>query len=78
MASLGLPILGDPLYPEVIDVAPDDFSAPLQLLAHSLEFDDPISGISRRFVSRRALAAAHRRAVRDHSVGGVNSFVKSC
>ena len=37
MASLGLPIVGDPLYPEVIDVAPDDFSRPLQLLAHSLE-----------------------------------------
>ncbi len=33
MASLGLPILGDPLYPNVIDVAPDDFSQPLQLLA---------------------------------------------
>jgi tRNA pseudouridine32 synthase/23S rRNA pseudouridine746 synthase len=58
MASLGLPILGDPLYPKVIDVAPDDFSAPLQLLAHSLEFDDPISGMSRRFVSRRALHSA--------------------
>jgi tRNA pseudouridine32 synthase/23S rRNA pseudouridine746 synthase len=55
MASLGLPILGDPLYPEVIDVAPEDFSTPLQLLAQSLEFDDPISGMSRRFVSRRAL-----------------------
>src|SRR5262249_37707165 len=40
MASLGLPIDGDPLYPNVIDVAPDDFSTPLQLLAQSLEFDD--------------------------------------
>lgn len=55
MASLGLPIFGDPLYPNVIDVAPDDFSEPLQLLAHSLEFEDPISGHGRRFVSRRAL-----------------------
>ncbi|MGO4442606.1 pseudouridine synthase [Mycobacterium sp. 2YAF39] len=55
MASLGLPIAGDPLYPNVIDVAPDDFSKPLQLIAHSLEFDDPISGVPRAFVSRRSL-----------------------
>jgi tRNA pseudouridine32 synthase/23S rRNA pseudouridine746 synthase len=51
MTSLGLPIIGDPLYPNVIDVAADDFSQPLQLLAHTLEFDDPITGTHRRFVS---------------------------
>jgi tRNA pseudouridine32 synthase/23S rRNA pseudouridine746 synthase len=55
MASLGLPILGDPLYPKVIDVARDDFSSPLQLLAHSIEFDDPVSGCLRRFVSGRTI-----------------------
>jgi tRNA pseudouridine32 synthase / 23S rRNA pseudouridine746 synthase len=55
MASLGLPIIGDTLYPSIIDVAPDDFTRPLQLLAHSIEFDDPISGRRRRFVSRRRL-----------------------
>jgi tRNA pseudouridine32 synthase / 23S rRNA pseudouridine746 synthase len=55
MASLGLPIHGDPLYPDIVDVAPDDFSAPLQLLAHCLEFDDPVSGERRRFVSRYRL-----------------------
>ncbi len=55
MASVGLPIQGDPLYPKVIHVAPDDFSTPLQLLAHSIEFDDPLSGAHRRFVSRRSL-----------------------
>jgi tRNA pseudouridine32 synthase/23S rRNA pseudouridine746 synthase len=55
MASLGLPIVGDSLYPNVIDVAPDDFSQPLQLLAHTLAFDDPISGRRREFVSRRTL-----------------------
>lgn len=55
MASLGLPITGDPLYPNIIDVAVDDFSCPLQLLAHSLEFDDPVTGLQRRFVSRRGL-----------------------
>lgn len=55
MASLGLPILGDPLYPNVIDVAADDFSTPLQLLAYSLEFEDPINGERRAFVSRYRL-----------------------
>jgi tRNA pseudouridine32 synthase/23S rRNA pseudouridine746 synthase len=55
MNSLGLPIDGDPWYPEVVDVAPDDFSQPLQLLAHSLIFDDPVSGQQREFVSSRTL-----------------------
>jgi tRNA pseudouridine32 synthase / 23S rRNA pseudouridine746 synthase len=58
MASLGLPIAGDPLYPNVIDVAPDDFCTPLQLIAHRLEFDDPISGVRRWFVSARSLPSA--------------------
>jgi tRNA pseudouridine32 synthase/23S rRNA pseudouridine746 synthase len=55
MASLGLPIYGDPVYPNVIDVAADDFSTPLQLLAQRIEFDDPVSGARRRFVSSRWL-----------------------
>ncbi|MCV7401856.1 pseudouridine synthase [Mycobacterium fragae] len=58
MAALGLPIQGDPLYPNVIDVPVDDFSTPLQLLAHSIEFDDPVSGARRQFVSRRQLSSA--------------------
>ena len=56
MAGLGVPIHGDPLYPTLVDVAPDDFSRPLQLLAQSIEFDDPVSGRPRRFVSARTLA----------------------
>ncbi len=58
MNRLGLPILGDPLYPEVVagDV-PEDYRRPLQLLARSLEFTDPVDGERRRFVSGRALAA---------------------
>jgi tRNA pseudouridine32 synthase / 23S rRNA pseudouridine746 synthase len=55
MASLGIPIDGDPLYPNVIDVANDDFSTPLQLLAQRIEFDDPLTGDRRRFVSARRL-----------------------
>jgi tRNA pseudouridine32 synthase / 23S rRNA pseudouridine746 synthase len=55
MASLGLPILGDPLYPNVIEVTPGDFSSPLQLLAQTLAFEDPIRGGRREFVTRRVL-----------------------
>jgi tRNA pseudouridine32 synthase/23S rRNA pseudouridine746 synthase len=55
MASLGVPIVGDPLYPEVLDVAPDDFTRPLQLLAHRLEFDDPVAKVCRSFESARSL-----------------------
>jgi tRNA pseudouridine32 synthase/23S rRNA pseudouridine746 synthase len=55
MASLGIPIDNDPLYPDVIDVAADDFSSPLRLLAHRLEFDDPLSGAQRIFLSAREL-----------------------
>jgi tRNA pseudouridine32 synthase/23S rRNA pseudouridine746 synthase len=55
MCSLGLPIVGDPLYPDVIDVAADDFSSPLALLAECLEFDDPLTSVHRRFTSQRVL-----------------------
>lgn len=44
MASLGLPLRNDPLYPDVLDVAPGDFTRPLGLLAHGLEFTDPVTG----------------------------------
>jgi len=55
MASLGIPIEGDPLYPNVIDVAADDFSTPLRLLAQRIEFTDPLTGLRREFVSRRGV-----------------------
>ncbi|MGO9036292.1 pseudouridine synthase [Mycobacterium sp.] len=55
MTSLGMPIYGDPLYPNVISVPDDDFSQPLQLLAQRIEFQDPVSGALRRFVSSRRL-----------------------
>ncbi|MCV7426593.1 pseudouridine synthase [Mycobacterium montefiorense] len=55
MASLGLPIIGDPLYPNIIDVPAGDFSTPLRLLAQRLEFDDPLAGSRREFVSRREI-----------------------
>lgn len=49
MNSLGVPILGDDLYPTATDRAVDDFTDPLQLLASSIEFTDPISTLTRRF-----------------------------
>lgn len=55
MASIGLPIIGDSLYPNVIDVASDDFGNPLQLLAQRLAFTDPITGEAREFVSARVV-----------------------
>lgn len=50
--GLGIPILGDPLYPEVLDVDIDDFSTPLELVARTLTFPDPVSGEERTFSSR--------------------------
>lgn len=55
MADAGLPLVGDPLYPVVVDVDPDDFSSPLQLVARSLAFTDPLDGTAREYVSGRAL-----------------------
>ena len=55
MASLGVPITGDPLYPNIVDVDAGDFSSPLKLLAHTLEFEDPLSGVPHQFTSNRAL-----------------------
>ncbi|MFE4577599.1 RluA family pseudouridine synthase [Streptomyces chartreusis] len=58
MSALGVPILGDPLYPVVTDPVPaDDFRRPLQLLARVLEFTDPITASRHRFVSPRVLQA---------------------
>jgi len=49
MAALGAPIRNDPLYPEVRYREAGDFDAPLQLVAKSVAFVDPVSGESRRF-----------------------------
>ncbi|MFI6156795.1 pseudouridine synthase [Kitasatospora sp. NPDC051170] len=58
MSGLGLPILGDPVYPVVLpEPAPDDFRRPLQLLASSVEFTDPLTGREQRFETRRTLRA---------------------
>ncbi|KNC19362.1 pseudouridine synthase [Arthrobacter sp. RIT-PI-e] len=51
MASLGLGIMNDPFYPVLLAQAPDDYAVPLQLLAHSIAFTDPLDGSARRFES---------------------------
>lgn len=53
--GLGIPIVGDPLYPVATGVSVDDFSTPLQLLAHELAFADPVDGTARHFRSARTL-----------------------
>lgn len=58
MNALGVPILGDPLYPEVTGPVPaGDFRRPLQLLSRVLEFTDPVTGHSRSYRSGRTLQA---------------------
>lgn len=55
LAGIGIPIQGDPLYPDVRDVEPGDFSTPLQLLASAVRFTDPRSSAERHITSRQAL-----------------------
>lgn len=55
MNDLGIPIVDDPLYPEVRDLELDDFSHPLQLLAAELSFDDPVDGSPRTYRTVRDL-----------------------
>lgn len=57
MASLGIPICNDRLYPDIrlntIDAT--DFSRPLQLLAKAIGFVDPLTKLPREFKSAREL-----------------------
>lgn len=52
MSGLGVPILGDDFYPVLTAKPLDDFTRPLQLLASTLEFRDPITGEPRCFRTR--------------------------
>jgi tRNA pseudouridine32 synthase/23S rRNA pseudouridine746 synthase len=55
MLALGLPILGDGLYPTLTPEGQLDYAKPLQLLAKCLVFTDPVTGEERQFVSQRTL-----------------------
>ncbi len=55
MAALGAPLQGDDLYPTLAPRDAGDYSQPLQLLARTLSFSDPLSGETRYFCSGLAL-----------------------
>jgi tRNA pseudouridine32 synthase/23S rRNA pseudouridine746 synthase len=58
MNALGLPIVGDQFYPQVLrgPHEEDDHSQVLQLLAKGVSFIDPITGEPRHFVSQQTLS----------------------
>ena len=55
MNALGIPILNDRMYPPVSPTPGDDYSLPLQLLAKSIAFTDPMTGQARQFQSTLSL-----------------------
>jgi tRNA pseudouridine32 synthase/23S rRNA pseudouridine746 synthase len=61
MAALGIPIVNDRIYPELLPASKTDaefaaeYAKPLQLLAKRLTFVDPILKVSRCFESERTL-----------------------
>ena len=55
MNALGIAILNDRMYP-LIDTTPDDYDCPLQLLAKSISFVDPVTAQARHFQSSRCLS----------------------
>jgi tRNA pseudouridine32 synthase/23S rRNA pseudouridine746 synthase len=55
MHALGIPILGDGIYPVLTPEGQIDYENPLQLLAKSIEWVDPMTQEVRRFESQRSL-----------------------
>jgi len=55
MHALGIPIFNDRVYPPVHPTPDDDYTRPLQLLAKSLHFKDPVTGEQRSFQTRLSL-----------------------
>lgn len=56
MSDLGLRIINDRYYPELLPEQEDDFDNPLQLIAQKIEFRDPITGQDMTFTSKRKLS----------------------
>lgn len=57
LSALGAPICNDQFYPTVYpEREQNDFSDPLQLLAKSIAFTDPVTGEARYFESERVLS----------------------
>jgi tRNA pseudouridine32 synthase/23S rRNA pseudouridine746 synthase len=55
MAALGLPLVGDGIYPTLTPEGQVDHQRPLQLLAKTIAFTDPLTGQPREFTSERTL-----------------------
>ena len=55
MSGLGLGIMNDRYYPELLPQQADDLDKPLQLLAKKVQFIDPVSGEEMTFESERKL-----------------------
>ena len=55
MSGLGFGILNDRYYPTLQEERADDFANPLQLLAKSVKFQDPVTGKAMEFESDREL-----------------------
>jgi tRNA pseudouridine32 synthase/23S rRNA pseudouridine746 synthase len=65
MNSIGFPILGDPLYPELRE--PSTPALPMQLLAARLAFTDPVTGARREFKSSVRLLFPTPESTMDNS-----------
>lgn len=56
LCAIGAGILNDPLYPDCsTEASEENYDRPMQLLAHRLEFTDPVTGREMMFTSKRAL-----------------------
>lgn len=55
LAQLGSGIVGDQHYPYLLDDGPDNHDEPLQLLAHTISFTDPLTGQPRSFTTQQRL-----------------------
>ena len=55
LSALGIPIVNDKFYPDILPRKADDFSLPLKLLAKTISFQDPVTGEQRHFQSNRKL-----------------------
>ena len=55
LAALGIPIINDHTYPELLKFKGEDYTHPLKLLAKSITFNDPYTNQQRFFESARTL-----------------------
>ena len=63
MQTIGWPILNDRYYPVLQPESADDYVKPLQLLAKSLSFIDPVNGAQRVFECEQTLSLGQGSAV---------------